>query len=97
MDNMDASVVDSVSVVRRRKTGGRCHSRQNGASEASHNVAVAALAFLVALSLMGQAHAAYSCSTKADCNYDGCANVACSSSSSRCINGVWDYGCVSAL
>ena len=60
-------------------------------------VAAAALACLVALSLMGQAHAAYSCSTKADCNYDGCANVACSSSSSSCNNGVWDYACVSAL
>ena len=46
---------------------------------------------------MGQAQAYYSCSTKADCNYDGCANVACSSSSFYCKNGVWAYGCVSTL
>ena len=57
----------------------------------------AAMACLVTLSLVGQAHARYSCSTKADCNYDGCANRACSSSSSYCNNGVWDYGCVSTL
>ena len=96
MDAMDALVVDSVPVVRRRKTGGRCHSRPR---RPSHSVAAAALACLVAFSLMGQAHAAYSCSTKADCNYDGCANVACSGyeSYSSCNNGVWDYSCVSTL
>ena len=82
----------SVPVVGKRKTGGRCHSRPWGPS---HSVAAAALACLVALSTMGQAHAAYSCSTKADCNYDGCANRACSSSSSYCNNGVWNYYCVS--
>ena len=87
---MDASVP----VVRRRKTGGRCHSRPRVASCSD---AAAALACLVAFSLMGQAHAGYRCSTKADCNYDGCANVPCSSSSSYCNNGVWDYGCVSTL
>ena len=76
MDAMDASGTDSVPVVCRRKTGGRCRSRPRGPS---HSVAAAALACLVALSTMGQAHAAYSCSTKADCNYDGCANRACSS------------------
>ena len=85
---MDASA----RFVRRRKTGGRCHSRPRGASCSD---AAAALACLVAFSLMGQAQADYSCSTKADCNYDGCANRACSSSSSYCNNGVWDYGCVS--
>ena len=97
IDAMDASVLDSVPVVYRRKTGGRCHSRPRGASEASDSFATAALACLVAFSLMGQAHAAYSCSTKADCNYDGCANVACSSSSSSCNNGVWVHSCVSTL
>ena len=93
MDAMDASA----RFVRRRKTGGRCRSRPRGSSWSSHSDAAAALACLVAFSLMGQAHAAYSCSTKADCNYDGCANRACSSSSSYCNNGVWDYNCVSAL
>ena len=91
MDAMDASA----RFVRRRKTGGRCRSRPRGSSWALCSDAAAALACLVAFSLMGQAHAAYSCSTKADCNYDGCANVACSSSSSYCNNGVWDYFCVS--
>ena len=89
---MDASVP----VVRRRKTGGQCRSRPRGASCSD---AAAALACLVAFSLMDLAHA-YSCSSKADCNYDGCANVACSSSSSSdsyCNNGVWIYGCVSTL
>ena len=95
MDAMDASGTDSVPVVCRRKTGGRCRSRPRGSSWALCSDAAAALACLVAFSLMGQAHAAYSCSTKADCNYDGCANRACSSSSSYCNNGVWDYGCVS--
>mgnify|MGYP004089156753 CR=1 FL=1 len=97
MDAMDASGTDSVPVVCRRKTGGRCRSRPRGSSWALCSDAAAALACLVAFSLMGQAHAAYSCSTKADCNYDGCANRACSSSSSYCNNGVWDYGCVSTL
>ena len=93
MDAMDASA----RFVRRRKTGGRCRSRPRGSSWALCSDAAAALACLVTLSLMGQAHAAYSCSTKADCNYDGCANRACSGyeSNSRCNNGVWDYACVS--
>ena len=97
MDAMDASGTDSVPVVCRRKTGGRCRSRPRGSSWALCSDAAAALACLVAFSLMGQAHAAYSCSTKADCNYDGCANRACSSSRSNCNNGFWVYGCVSAL
>ena len=100
MDAMDASGTDSVPVVCRRKTGGRCRSRPRGSSWSSHSVAAAALACLVTFSLMGQAHAAYSCYTTADCNYDGCANRACSGSSSYsayCNNGVWDYGCVSTL
>ena len=91
---MDAAVVDSEPVVRRHKTGGQCRSRPRGASCSD---AAAALACLVAFSLIGQAHTAYTCSTMADCNYDGCANVACSSSSFFCNNGVWDYGCVSTL
>merc|ERR1712205_148785 len=90
---MDASGTDSVPVVCRRKTGGRCGSRPMGSSWALCSDAAAALACLVAFSLMGQAQAYYSCSTKADCNYDGCANRACSSSSSYCNNGVWDYEC----
>ena len=60
-------------------------------------VAAAILACLVTTCLMGGAHAAYSCSTKSDCAYKGCADVPCTSSSSTCINGVWDYLCVSAL
>ena len=96
MDAIDASRTDSVPVVRRRKTGGQCRSRPRGASCSD---AAAALACLVAFSLMGQAQAYYSCSTKADCNYDGCANRSCSGyeSHSYCNNGVWDYGCVSTL
>ena len=63
-------------------------------------VAAAILACLVTTCLMGGAHAAYSCSTKSDCAYKGCADVPCTSSSSYCkppLNGVWDHGCVSAL
>ena len=60
-------------------------------------VAAAILACLVTTCLMGGAHAAYSCSTKSDCAYKGCADVPCTSSSSYCKNGVWDYFCVSAL
>jgi hypothetical protein len=59
-----------------------------------NQIAAAALACLVALSLTGQAHALYGCSTDADCNYDGCCKVACSSWSPYCNNGVWDYSCV---
>ena len=86
----------SVHVVRRRKTGGQCRSRPRGASCSD---AAAALACLVTFSLIGQAHAYYSCSTKADCNYDGCANVAYDGCANvaYCNNGVWDYGCVSTL
>ena len=72
------------------------HRRKNTVGRPRGADAVA-LACLVTLSLVGQAHAGYSCSTKADCNYDGCANVAYSSSSSWCNNGVWDYRCVSTL
>ena len=60
-------------------------------------VAAAILACLVTTTcLMGEAHA-YRCSTKSDCEYKGCADVPCTSSSSKCKNGVWDYFCVSAL
>ena len=59
-------------------------------------VAAAILACLVTTCLMGEAHA-YSCSSKSDCAYKGCADVPCTSSSSYCKNGVWDYFCVSAL
>ena len=58
--------------------------------------AAAILACLVTTCLMGEAHA-YSCSSKSDCAYKGCADVPCTSSSTYCKNGVWDYICVSAL
>ena len=50
--------------------------------------AAAILACLVTTCLMGEAHAEhdsfwYSCSSKSDCDYKGCADVG------------WDYGCVS--
>ena len=59
--------------------------------------AAALLACLVTTCLMGGAHAAYSCSTKSDCAYKGCADRPCTSSNQYCNNGVWDYYCVSAL
>ena len=59
--------------------------------------AAALLACLVTTCLMGGAHAYYSCSTKSDCAYKGCADTPCTSSSSACKNGTWDYFCVSAL
>ena len=60
--------------------------------------AAALLACLVTTCLMGEAHAAYSCSTKSDCAYKGCADVPCFDfENSACNNGVWDYECVSAL
>ena len=54
------------------------------------------LSCLVGLSLLGRARTAYSCSSKADCNYDGCANRRCSrpaTGSSFCNNNVSEYGC----
>ncbi|MGB1604803.1 MAG: hypothetical protein ACPIOQ_69365, partial [Promethearchaeia archaeon] len=48
---------------------------------------------------MDQAHAVYSCSTDAECNYSECASVSCvnnvtnSSSWASCNNGVWDFYC----
>ena len=56
-------------------------------------IAAATLAFLVTLSLMGQANAAYRCSTRDDCNYKGCNDIACSSGSPYCNNGIWEYRC----
>ena len=72
------------------------HRRKNTVGRPRGADAVA-LACLVTFSLVGQARAAYSCSKKADCNYDGCANLTCSPGSYGCINGVWDYYCVSTL
>ena len=56
-------------------------------------VAVAILACLVTACLMGEAHAYYRCSSKSDCAYKGCADRPCTSSSSYCKNGTWDYYC----
>ena len=72
-----------------------------GAILPNMGVAAAILACLVTTCLMGGAHAAYSCSTKSDCAYKGCADFPCTSSSPYCKKDVvphlWDYGCVSAL
>ena len=67
------------------------------------------LATCTTILFMSQAHAMnYMCSSKADCNYHGCANRACNSSHSEtdwpphrpsgpspdyCNNGIWDWGC----
>ena len=60
-------------------------------------LAVVALACLVGMSLMGRVHAAdHSCTSDADCSYDGCANIPCASAMlphSSCKNGVWDHFC----
>ena len=59
---------------------------------ANMGFAAALLACLVSTCLMGEAHA-YSCSTKSDCAYKGCADRPCSSTSAWCKNGVWDHVC----
>ena len=50
---------------------------------------------LLVAGLGPQVEAAYSCDSDADCQYEGCNDISCSSSSSFCDNGVWDAGCVS--
>ena len=50
---------------------------------------------LLVAGLGPQVEAAYSCDSDADCQYEGCNDMSCSSSSSRCNNGVWDAYCVS--
>ena len=59
----------------------------------SRRCAAATLAYLVTTTLMDQAYAPYSCSTKAKCNYHDCANRVCSSSNSNCQDNVWSYDC----
>ena len=53
------------------------------------------LVVLVVVDVLPRAEAAYYCSSDADCQYPGCNDRSCSSSSSRCNNGVWDAKCVS--
>ena len=64
----------------------------------SHVVLTAAtLLHLCTLQLLTTGSAAYySCSSKEDCNYEGCNDNACASTSSYCKNGVWDHLCVSS-
>ena len=64
----------------------------------SHVVLTAAtLLHLCTLQLLTTGSASYSCSNVEDCNYKGCNDVACSSSSSFCKNGVLDHYCVSFI
>jgi len=61
--------------------------------------AAALLACLVTTCLMNEAYGdqdgdrGYLCSTLADCNYKGCADIPCTSPSKSCKNGMWDYNC----
>ena len=52
------------------------------------------LGTLVLAAQVGPARA-YDCTSDAECAYEGCNDISCSSSSSYCNNGVWDAKCVS--
>ena len=54
---------------------------------------VLALTCLCVSGLVGSADAAYPCSVIEDCNYDRCANTACTSTNNHCNNGRWDHAC----
>lgn len=53
------------------------------------------LGVLLVVSQVGSTAAYHKCSSDADCQYDGCNNIPCSSTSERCVNGFFKAFCVS--
>jgi len=72
----------------------KAHKRRTKSTAASMALTGGLLGTLVLAAQVGPARA-YACTSAAQCAYEGCNDVSCSSTSSYCNNGVWDATCVS--